>query len=54
VVDAGAELESLLVFLGNQGIEIERAGRPRVRRAVVVRVQQARELISPAYDHHRP
>jgi predicted pyridoxine 5'-phosphate oxidase superfamily flavin-nucleotide-binding protein len=51
VVDGGAELETLLAFFRDRGVEIVRAGRPRVRCAVVIRVRQVHELISPAYDN---
>jgi uncharacterized protein len=50
VVDGGEELGALLAFFRDRGVEIERGGRPRVRRAVVIRVHRASELISPAYD----
>lgn len=51
VVDEGAELETLLAFFRGRGVAIERAGRPRVRCAVVIRVHKVDELISPAYDN---
>lgn len=51
VVDAGAEFKSLLAFFRARGVEIERAGRRRVRCVVVIRVHTAHELISPAYDN---
>ena len=50
VVDGGSELDDLLAFFRDRGLEIEQGGRPRVRRAVVIRVFRASELISPAYD----
>jgi GNAT superfamily N-acetyltransferase len=51
VVDQGAELQGLLAFFRERGVETERAGQPRVRCVVVIRVRQARRLISPAYDN---
>jgi hypothetical protein len=50
VVDEGEELGALLAFFRDRGVEMERAGKSRVRRAVVIRVLRASELISPAYD----
>jgi hypothetical protein len=50
VVDGGEELASLFAFFRDRGVEIQRSGNPRVRRAVVIRVLRASELISPAYD----
>jgi uncharacterized protein len=50
VVDAGEEFENLLALFGNRGVKVERAGRRRVRGAVIIQVVRASALVSPAYD----
>jgi Pyridoxamine 5'-phosphate oxidase/Acetyltransferase (GNAT) domain len=50
VVDGGEELAGLLTFFRERGVEIERHGSPRVRRAVVIHISRASELVSPGYD----
>ena len=48
VLDAGVEFEHHVAFFSNRGM-LDAPG--RIRAIVIVRVDQARPLISPGYDH---
>jgi uncharacterized protein len=48
VIEGGAEFERLLTFFSRAGLS---DAPRRIRTIVVVRVDQARPLISPGYDH---
>ncbi len=51
VVSTGGPLfEEILAFYQREGLEVERSGARRIRSIVLVRVERALPLISPAYD----
>ena len=50
VLTDGPLFEEALTFYRRQGVPVERDGKRRVRSIVLVRVEHATALISPAYD----
>jgi len=53
VLEEGPEYEQGLDFFRKMGVSTERGGRPRVKAIVLVRVERALPLVSPAYDTGR-